>query len=121
MYLHLGQGVVVPEADIIGIFDLDNTTSSRITRKFLSDAEKAGHVVNVSNELPNSFVVCGEGKSVRRNMPAATTGSAGYAEKSPADRVKSVVKGKDSYETIIYLSQLSSQTLLKRSGTMRFE
>jgi len=59
MYLHLGQNVVVPEAEIIGIFDLDNTTGSAITRKFLGDAEKAGIVLNVSDELPSSFIVSG--------------------------------------------------------------
>ena len=61
MYLHLGQSVVVSEASVIGVFDLDNTTGSHITRKFLSEAEKAGRVVSVSDELPKSFVVCGEG------------------------------------------------------------
>ena len=43
MYLHLGQDVVVRKEFIIGIFDLDNTTSSHITRKFLADAEKTGN------------------------------------------------------------------------------
>ena len=42
MYLHLGQETVVRERDIIGIFDLDNTTVSRHTRKTLNEAEKAG-------------------------------------------------------------------------------
>ena len=60
MYLHLGQNVVVEEAEIIGIFDMDNTTGSKITRKFLSDAEKAGSVINVSDELPSSFIVSGK-------------------------------------------------------------
>ena len=36
MYLHLGQSVVVPYGDIIGIFDLDNTTQSHLTRTFLA-------------------------------------------------------------------------------------
>ena len=31
MYLHLGQSVVVPHRDVVGIFDLDNTTWSRRT------------------------------------------------------------------------------------------
>ena len=64
MYLHLGQSVVVPEADVIGIFDLDNTTGSHITRKFLGDAEKAGCVVNVSDELPRSFILSGKDKEI---------------------------------------------------------
>jgi len=86
MYLHLGQNVVVPEADVIGIFDLDNTTGSSITRKFLRDAEKAGCLKTVSDELPRSFIVSGTEKELN-----------------------------------IYLSQLSPQTLLKRTETKRFE
>ncbi len=57
MYLHLGQAVVVPMSGILGIFDLDNTTSSRHTRDFLARAEKEGRVVDVSGELPKSFVL----------------------------------------------------------------
>ena len=40
MYLHLGQSVVVAYRDVIGIFDMDNTTSSRLTRNFLNQAER---------------------------------------------------------------------------------
>ena len=65
MYLHLGQNTVVPEADIIGVFDLDNTTSSHITRKFLSDAERNGQLQSVSDELPRSFIVCCDGNEQR--------------------------------------------------------
>lgn len=61
MYLHLGQETVVRVQDIVGIFDMDNTTISKHTRQFLADAEKAGRVVNVSPELPKSFVICREG------------------------------------------------------------
>ena len=80
MYLHLGQNVVVPEAAVVGIFDMDNTTGSHITRKYLSQAEKERKIINVSDDLPKAFVVCNENNITR-----------------------------------IYLSQLSSQTLLKRS------
>ncbi|MBQ9859096.1 MAG: DUF370 domain-containing protein [Clostridia bacterium] len=58
MYLHLGQEVVVPKKDVVGIFDLDNTTVSPHTKGFLADAEKAGRVSYVSYELPKSFIVC---------------------------------------------------------------
>ena len=58
MYLHLGQDTIVNERDIVGVFDLDNSTVSRHTRDFLSKAQKEGRVVNVSMELPKSFVVC---------------------------------------------------------------
>ena len=86
MYLHLGQSVVVPESAVVGIFDLDNTTGAHITRRFLNNAERDGRIVNVSGDIPKSFVVCNEN-----------------------DR------------TEIFLSQLSSQTLMKRSGLMRFD
>ena len=62
MYLHLGQSVVVPHRDVIGIFDLDNTTSSHLTRAFLERAEKEGRVVNVSDDLPRSFVLCAQAR-----------------------------------------------------------
>ncbi len=58
MYLHLGNDVVVREKDIIGIFDMENTTVSKLTRQFLADAQKGGRVVNVTPELPKSFIVC---------------------------------------------------------------
>ena len=86
MYLHLGQNVIVPEKTVVGIFDIDNTTGARATRNFLNQAEKAGNVVSISEELPKSFVIC-----------------------------------HDKNKTQIYLSQLSSQTLLKRSGIMMFD
>ncbi len=62
MYLHLGQSVVVPERDVIGLFDLDNTTWSHLTRKTLERAERENRVVSVSSELPKSFVLCRGGK-----------------------------------------------------------
>lgn len=62
MYLHLGMDTVVPTRDIIGIFDMENTTVSKLTRQFLADAQKGGRVVNVTPELPKSFIVCLHGK-----------------------------------------------------------
>ena len=83
MYLHLGQDTVVRTDEIVGIFDLDSSTVSKRTREFLTKAEKAGRVVNVSMELPKSFVLCAK-------------------------------KGKGE----LYISQISSATLLKRTGFM---
>ncbi len=58
MYLHLGEKTVVQTESIVGIFDMDNSTISKHTRNFLSNCEKNGEVVNVSYELPKSFIVC---------------------------------------------------------------
>ena len=60
MYLHVGQDTVVPTRYIVGIFDIENTTTSTPTRQFLADAEKGNRVVNVAEDLPKSFVVCVE-------------------------------------------------------------
>lgn len=61
MYLHLGQAVVVPEKDILGIFDLDNSSWAYKTREFLDRAEDEGRVVMVGADLPRSMVLCGDG------------------------------------------------------------
>jgi hypothetical protein len=53
----LGQNVVVSKKGIIGIFDMDKCTSSHLTRRFLSDSEKKGEIVSVSDELPKVFAV----------------------------------------------------------------
>lgn len=58
MYLHLGQNALVLEKQILGIFDLDQCSTSRRTREYLEKAEAEGVVLDLSGELPKSFVVC---------------------------------------------------------------
>ena len=58
LYLHLGNNTIVNNKDIIGIFDMDNTTVSKHTRNYLAERTKNKEVVNVSMELPKSFIVC---------------------------------------------------------------
>ncbi len=60
MYLHLGQDTVVRTDRIVGVFDMDNSTVSKHTKSFLRKAQLENRVVNVSMELPKSFVVCEE-------------------------------------------------------------
>ena len=64
-YLHLGKGTVVNTADIVGIFDLDITSQSHLTRRYLRLAEQAGQVVNAAEDIPKSFVVCRDGETTR--------------------------------------------------------
>lgn len=80
MYLHLGQDVVVSKKSVVGVFDLETTTISKLSREFLTAAQRRGEVVNISEELPKSYIIC------RKN-------------------------GK----TILYISQISTATLLRRS------
>ena len=57
MFLHLGENVVVPKKDIIGIFDLETTTYSSDTSSFLRMAEEDGFVEGISKDKPKSFVI----------------------------------------------------------------
>lgn len=66
MYLHLGQSTVITTKDLIGIFDMDVTTVMKSSRDYLNKAEKNGQVVNVSYELPKSFVVCSDGNNSKK-------------------------------------------------------
>ncbi len=62
MYLHLGKGTVVNEKAIVGIFDLDITSQSHLTRGFLAAAERSGEVETAADDIPKSFLVCAEGE-----------------------------------------------------------
>lgn len=57
MYLHVGNGKSVKKKDIIGIFDLDTATVSRITKSFINKKEKEGKVEYDYSDLPRSFVL----------------------------------------------------------------
>ena len=81
MYVHLGENTVVRTDNIIGIFDMDTSTISKWTKDYLSNATKNKRVINVSMELPKSFVVCNENNEIK-----------------------------------VYVSQISSQTLMKRKS-----
>ena len=87
MYLHLGQSVVVPYKEILGIFDMDNASWAYKTREFLERAEAEGRAVWLGDDLPRSFVLVSRGK----NPPT------------------------------VYISQLSSSTLLRRAESESFE
>ena len=83
MYLHIGEDTLVRDKDIIGIFDMDTSTISKWTKKYLSNATKSKRVINVSMELPKSYVVCNEDNEIK-----------------------------------VYVSQISSQTLMKRKSNL---
>jgi len=57
MFLHLGENVVVPIKDIIGIFDVETTMYSSDTNQFLRMAEEDGFIERVTKEKPKSFVI----------------------------------------------------------------
>ncbi len=60
MYVSIGSDFSVRDRCIIGIFDLDNSSTSKHTLKFLAEAEKQGEVIDVSGDLPKSYVITEE-------------------------------------------------------------
>lgn len=57
MFLHLGENVVVPIKDIIGIFDMETSMYSSDTTQFLRMAEEDGFVFRITLDKPKSFVI----------------------------------------------------------------
>lgn len=57
MFLHLGENVVVPVKDVIGIFDMETSTYNSDTVQFLRAAEEDGFVVRITKDKPKSFIV----------------------------------------------------------------
>ncbi|HCC00925.1 MAG TPA: DUF370 domain-containing protein [Ruminococcaceae bacterium] len=87
MYLHIGKDTVVQTDDIVGVFDIDTSSISSTTREYLANAQQSGKIINVTDDLPKSFIVCHE----RREK-----------------------------KTRVYISQISSTTLLKRCQSNHF-
>ncbi len=58
MFLHLGNDVLINAKNLIGIFDIEKSSISKFTKEFLGNAEKNKRIVNVSYELPKSFIIC---------------------------------------------------------------
>lgn len=85
MYLHLGQETIVNTKNIIGIYDMDTSTVSKWSREYLNKAEKEGRVINVS------FFDLPKSFIICREL----------------------IEEKE--REIIYISPLSSQTLVRRS------
>lgn len=59
MYLSIGNDMAVRDSSVIGIFDMDNTSTSKRTREFLAKAEKEGLIVPC-DDLPKSYIVTAE-------------------------------------------------------------
>ena len=81
MYLHMGQDFIVREQEIIGIFDIDTTSTGKRTREFLERAENEGAVVSMSNDIPKSFIVTDFPYETVYLSPLSSAALAGRAKK----------------------------------------
>ncbi len=75
MFIHLGENCVIRKKDMIAVFDIENTSTSALTKDYLNKAGKMKKVIYVTEDMPKSFVVT---------------------------------------ERAVYISSLSSQTLIRR-------
>ena len=60
MYVDIGMDLAVRTSQVLGVFDLDNTSWSKRTREFLERAQSDGSLVEATDELPKSFVLTQE-------------------------------------------------------------
>ncbi|MFL0197908.1 extracellular matrix regulator RemB [Clostridium sp. WILCCON 0269] len=57
MFLHLGENIVVPIKDVIGIFNVETSTYSSDTTQFLRMAEEDGFIHKITKDKPKSFII----------------------------------------------------------------
>ena len=71
-YVYLGGDAALEEDRIVGLFDLDNTSWSHLTRAFLARAERDGRVMSAAEDLPRSFVLRTDERVVLTQPTTAT-------------------------------------------------
>lgn len=72
MFLHIGEGKVISKKNIIGIFDLENTSVSKKTREFLRINEKKGNTEYIGYEIPKTYILDDRKKVVFTSISTQT-------------------------------------------------
>ncbi len=57
VFLHLGEDMVIPMNDVIGIFDMESCMYNSDTTQFLRLAEEDGFVIRINKERPKSMII----------------------------------------------------------------
>lgn len=57
MYLHIGGDTAINMKDVVAVFDMDNTTVTQRSRRFLSECDKRCEIIDVTDDLPKSYIV----------------------------------------------------------------
>lgn len=61
MFLHIGSNEIVLIKDIVAIMDIERTTTSQTTRKYLKKCEEKGIITTIGEDIPKSFIITLEG------------------------------------------------------------
>lgn len=67
IFLHAGLGKSIRSRDIVGIFDMDSSTVSGVTRDYLARAQNENKVINICEDIPKSFIICNK-KNERKHV-----------------------------------------------------
>lgn len=60
MFLHIGNGYLIPTKDVVMISDYQTTISSKDTQNFMKVANEEGFIEDHSKGVPKSFIVTNE-------------------------------------------------------------
>ena len=61
MYVEIFTDFMVDSEKMVGIFDLDNTTTNKFTNDFLNEKQKEGKITYLISDIPKSFVLMNDG------------------------------------------------------------
>ena len=61
MYIDIFTDVLVDSEKIVGIFDLDNTTTNKFTNDFLNNLQKENKITYLVSDIPKSFILMDDG------------------------------------------------------------
>ena len=57
MFLFIGGEKTIKSSDVVGIFNIEECSVSRITADYLAACQKSGRIGTLTPDLPKSFVV----------------------------------------------------------------
>lgn len=61
MYVDIDTDSLVNGDDVVGIFDLDNTTINKFTNEFLNKMQAEGKIEYLVSDIPKSFILMKDG------------------------------------------------------------
>jgi extracellular matrix regulatory protein B len=85
VFLHLGENIVVPIKDVIGIFDMETAADSTDTIQFLRMAEEDGFVQRITSEKPKSFIIAEVNKKSKIFLSPISSATLGKRTESVYD------------------------------------
>lgn len=87
MYLHIGNGINIRKKKVIGIFDLDSSTISSVTKRYINKNEKEGNILYGDSDLPRTFILHeeGEGENKKYKIKLSRISSQGLKIRAEGD------------------------------------